>query len=78
MITPKMLQHTPGVWYVDTGLFDSTWKPGLTLRITSFMSKCLYWDIVNETWSTEGCRVSFHLDTLALHEQKCSSSTILI
>ncbi|KAF1392766.1 hypothetical protein PFLUV_G00031470 [Perca fluviatilis] len=57
MITPKMLQHTPGVWYVDTGLFDSTWKPGLTLRITSFMSKCLYWDIVNETWSTEGCRV---------------------
>ncbi|XP_078114656.1 polycystin-1-like protein 3 [Sander vitreus] len=57
MITPEMLRHTPGVWYVDTGLFDSTWKPGLTLRITSFMSKCLYWDIEHEIWSTEGCQV---------------------
>ncbi|XP_032363993.1 polycystic kidney disease protein 1-like 2 [Etheostoma spectabile] len=57
MITPEMLRHTPGAWYVDAGLFNSPWKPGLTLKITSFMSKCMYWNIENETWSTEGCQV---------------------
>lgn len=62
MITPDMLQDTPGAWYVETSLFNSTWEPGLTLMITSFMSKCLYWDIKNESWSTEGCQVSFHLN----------------
>nr|XP_046245454.1 polycystic kidney disease protein 1-like 2 [Scatophagus argus] len=57
MITPEMLQQTPGVWHVDTRLFNSTWEPGLTLRISSFMSKCLYWDTENQTWSTDGCQV---------------------
>lgn len=62
MITPEMLQQTPGVWYVDTRLFNSTWEPGLTLTFTSFMSKCLYWHTGRETWTTDGCQVSFHLD----------------
>ncbi|KAF3686523.1 Polycystic kidney disease protein 1-like 2 PC1-like 2 protein Polycystin-1L2 Precursor [Channa argus] len=57
MITPKMLQQSPGVWYIDTRLYNSTWEPGLTLKITSFMSKCLFWDVEEEIWSTEGCMV---------------------
>ncbi|XP_035484837.2 polycystic kidney disease protein 1-like 2 [Scophthalmus maximus] len=57
MITPEMLQQTPGVWYVDTRLFNSTWEPGLTLTFTSFMSKCLYWHTGRETWTTDGCQV---------------------
>lgn len=57
MITPELLQQTPGVWYVDTRLYNSTWEPGLTLKITSFMTKCMYWDIDRETWSTYGCKV---------------------
>ncbi|XP_044062213.1 polycystic kidney disease protein 1-like 2 [Siniperca chuatsi] len=57
MITPEMLQQTPGVWYVDTRLLNSTRTPGLTLRITSFMSKCLYWNTDKEAWSTDGCQV---------------------
>ncbi|XP_042266749.1 polycystic kidney disease protein 1-like 2 [Thunnus maccoyii] len=57
MITPEMLQQTPGVWYVDTRLFNSTWEPGLTLTTTSFMSKCLYWHKGRQTWSTDGCQV---------------------
>ncbi|KAG8001601.1 Polycystic kidney disease protein 1-like 2, partial [Nibea albiflora] len=57
MITPDMLQDTPGAWYVEISLFNSTWEPGLTLMITFFMSKCLYWDIKNQSWSTEGCQV---------------------
>ncbi|XP_076592826.1 polycystin-1-like protein 3 [Chaetodon auriga] len=57
MITPEMLQQTPGVWYVDIRLFNSTWEPDLVLSITSFMSKCMYWNIEKETWSTDGCRV---------------------
>ncbi|XP_038557671.1 polycystic kidney disease protein 1-like 2 isoform X2 [Micropterus salmoides] len=56
MITPEMLQQTPGVWYVNITL-NSTWKPGLTLIITSFMSKCLYWNTDRDTWSTDGCKV---------------------
>ncbi|XP_030269688.1 polycystic kidney disease protein 1-like 2 [Sparus aurata] len=57
MITPEMLRQTPGVWYVDTQLFNSTWEPGLKLNIASFTSKCLFWDIKKETWSTDGCQV---------------------
>ncbi|XP_073320377.1 polycystin-1-like protein 2 [Pagrus major] len=57
MITPEMLHHTPGVWYVDAQLFNTTWEPGLTLNITSFFCKCLYWHIEKETWSTDGCQV---------------------
>lgn len=60
MITPDMLQQTAGLWYIDARLFNSTWVPGLTLRISSFMSKCLYWDEKNETWSTDGCQAGFH------------------
>lgn len=62
MITPDMLQKTPGVWYVDTRLFNSTWEPGLTLKTTSFMSQCLYWHKKREMWSTDGCQVIFYLD----------------
>ncbi|XP_008291325.1 polycystic kidney disease protein 1-like 2 [Stegastes partitus] len=57
MITPEMLRHTAGTWYVDARLYNSTWEPGLTLMITSFMSKCLYWNVTKETWSTDGCKV---------------------
>ncbi|XP_074481384.1 polycystin-1-like protein 2 [Sebastes fasciatus] len=57
MITPEMMQQTTGVWYVDTHLFNSTWEPDLTLRISSFMGKCLFWDIKRENWSTDGCQV---------------------
>lgn len=62
MITPEMLQQTPGVWYIDANLFNSSWEPGLTLQITSFMSKCLFWDVERETWSTEGCQVRVHIE----------------
>ncbi|XP_060892627.1 polycystin-1-like protein 2 [Labrus mixtus] len=57
MITPEMLKQTPGVWYADARLYNSTWEPGITLRISSFMSKCLYWDIHKKKWSTDGCQV---------------------
>ncbi|KAM7014913.1 polycystin-1-like protein 2 [Tautogolabrus adspersus] len=68
MITPEMLKQTPGVWYVDARLFNSTWEPGLTLRISSFMSKCLYWDIDNEKWSTDGCQVG---EKSSLNQTQC-------
>lgn len=62
MITPDLLQDTPGSWYIETSIFNSTWEPGLTLKITSFMAKCLFWDVNNRLWSTEGCQVSIHLN----------------
>ncbi|KAI3377578.1 hypothetical protein L3Q82_008747, partial [Scortum barcoo] len=68
MITPELLQQTPGVWYVDTRLYNSTWQPGLTLNITTFMTKCLYWDIKKETWSTYGCKVG---EKTTLEQAQC-------
>lgn len=67
IITPEMLQQSPGTYYVDTRLkhqsdVNSTEGDDLTLRITSFMSKCLYWNTKKEKWTTDGCQVSFHLD----------------
>ncbi|KAF7654897.1 hypothetical protein LDENG_00063320 [Lucifuga dentata] len=57
ILPSKMFQGTPGVWYINVGPFNSSWKPGLTLQIASFMTKCMYWDTKSEVWSTHGCRV---------------------
>ncbi|XP_047437020.1 polycystic kidney disease protein 1-like 2 [Mugil cephalus] len=57
MITPDLINNTPGMWYIDAKLFDSDWEPGLTLKFTSFTGKCLYWHTVKKKWSTEGCQV---------------------
>uniref|UniRef100_UPI003AAB5C42 polycystin-1-like protein 2 n=1 Tax=Centroberyx gerrardi TaxID=166262 RepID=UPI003AAB5C42 len=57
IVTPEMLEQTTGVWYIDTVPFNSTWDPGLTLEFTSYISKCMYWDIERELWSTDGCKV---------------------
>nr|XP_040021045.1 polycystic kidney disease protein 1-like 2 [Gasterosteus aculeatus aculeatus] len=56
-ITPEMLSGTSGAWYVSASLVNSTWEPGLTLTISSFTGRCLYWDTENETWSSDGCQV---------------------
>ncbi|CAF94444.1 unnamed protein product, partial [Tetraodon nigroviridis] len=56
IITPEMLQQTAGAWSIHTRLFNSEWKPGLTLNISSFMTKCVYWHTEREVWSTDGCQ----------------------
>ncbi|XP_028999726.1 polycystic kidney disease protein 1-like 2 [Betta splendens] len=57
MVTPEMLQHTTGLWYIDTRLSNSSSQSDLSLKITSFMTKCLYWNMSTETWRTDGCWV---------------------
>lgn len=57
MITPEMFQQTPGVWYVDARLLNYTLETAVSLTITTFMTKCLYWSTVLEQWRTEGCMV---------------------
>ncbi|KAK5617940.1 hypothetical protein CRENBAI_024468 [Crenichthys baileyi] len=57
LITPEMLQNTPGVWYVDARLVNFTLETEVTLTISTYISKCLYWDTVKLEWSNEGCRV---------------------
>lgn len=77
MITPEMLQQTPGVWYIDTRLFNSEWKPGLTLNISSFMTKCMYWHTEREVWSTDGCQARFgSLRLLLFHHVLLSSVSV--
>lgn len=73
MITPEMLQNKPGTWYVDARLNNSTWEPGMTLKISTFQTKCLYWNVVTETWRTDGCRVSNICIALPQRVQKCPS-----
>ncbi|XP_051919019.1 polycystic kidney disease protein 1-like 2 isoform X1 [Hippocampus zosterae] len=57
ILTPEMLRQTPGVWYISSELFNSTWEPGIALSITTFMTKCMHWSIDQQTWSTDGCQV---------------------
>ncbi|XP_058485936.1 polycystin-1-like protein 2 [Solea solea] len=57
LITPEMLQQTSGVWYIDARHVNSTWDSNMTLEINSFMSKCLFWHVGWETWTTDGCEV---------------------
>ncbi|XP_077420923.1 polycystin-1-like protein 2 isoform X2 [Vanacampus margaritifer] len=57
IITPEMLQQSPGEWHISSELFNSTWEPGITLSISTFMTKCMYWSIDRQTWSTDGCQV---------------------
>lgn len=57
MISPEMLNQTPGIWYFDVRLLNYSDVTGVTLRITSFMSKCLYWHNDKEEWRTDGCMV---------------------
>lgn len=77
MITPDMLQQTPGVWYIEARLINSTTVSGLKLRISSFMTKCLYWDERNETWSTAGCQAGDRWDLEVVAFLVCSSHFVL-
>lgn len=62
MISPDMIEGGSGMWYIDVRSVSSTWQEGLTLRITSFTSKCLYWHKDLKKWSTDGCQVGVHLN----------------
>ncbi|KAM8876289.1 polycystin-1-like protein 2 [Synchiropus picturatus] len=75
MITPEMLQNTAGIWYVDAALYNSTWREGLTVLVSSFMSQCYFWDVQNETWDTVGCRVGEKTTAMQTHCQ-CNHLTL--
>ncbi|XP_064841165.1 polycystin-1-like protein 2 [Oncorhynchus masou masou] len=57
LVTPEMLEKGTGTWYVNASLFNSTWSKGLTLQITTFTTKCMYWNTKQLTWSIAGCWV---------------------
>lgn len=56
-VTPEMLQQTSGIWYISFSLYNSTWRPDVSLEITIFNTKCMYWDAVSTSWRIDGCRV---------------------
>nr|XP_046201047.1 polycystic kidney disease protein 1-like 2 [Oncorhynchus gorbuscha] len=57
LVTPEMMEKGTGTWYVNASLFNSTWSKGLTLQITIFTTKCMYWNAKQLTWSIAGCWV---------------------
>lgn len=73
MITPDMLQQTAGLWYIEARP-NSTWVPGLKLKISSFMTKCLFWDERSKTWSTDGCQAGVRWDCEVEVFLTCSGS----
>ncbi|XP_046897808.1 polycystic kidney disease protein 1-like 2 isoform X2 [Hypomesus transpacificus] len=60
LVTPEMLEDRAGLWYIQTSLYNTTWSPGLQLRITTFSSKCMYWDPDLNSWSIYGCWVGIN------------------
>lgn len=77
MITPEMLQQTAGLWYIEARPINSTMVPGLKLQISLFMTKCLYWDERNQTWSTAGCQAGVRPDLDVLAFLVCSCGLVL-
>ncbi|KAG7468572.1 hypothetical protein MATL_G00144330 [Megalops atlanticus] len=58
LVTPDMLSLGNGTWYLQARLLNySGQEEGLTLRVTTFATKCLFWDDGRKDWSTSGCWV---------------------
>lgn len=57
LVTPEMLNGTFGTWYLKTCLYNTTWKPGIILQMSTFSTKCMYWDTDLNVWSITGCWV---------------------
>ena len=57
MVTPDMLQETPGVWFFKVVPLNASDDERLEVHFLSFVTKCIYWDPDREEWSVEGCQV---------------------
>ncbi|KAF7486792.1 hypothetical protein GHT09_000747 [Marmota monax] len=60
ILGPEDLPFGEGLYYL-TVVPESDLEPGpggnLTVGITTFLSHCVFWDEVQETWGNSGCRV---------------------
>ncbi|XP_046290740.1 polycystin-1-like protein 2 isoform X1 [Marmota monax] len=60
ILGPEDLPFGEGLYYL-TVVPESDLEPGpggnLTVSITTFLSHCVFWDEVQETWGNSGCRV---------------------
>ncbi|KAJ8339913.1 hypothetical protein SKAU_G00345460 [Synaphobranchus kaupii] len=58
LITPEMLSVGQGDWTAQVFLVNYTdGKESMQLGIMSFITKCMFWNKENYTWSTNGCLV---------------------
>ncbi|NWI88929.1 PK1L2 protein, partial [Pitta sordida] len=60
VLSPEELIFGEGIYYFmvlqDTGM-DSTVYDGLTIAVTSFASRCVFWDEQQRSWNSYGCHV---------------------
>ncbi|KAB1274495.1 Polycystic kidney disease protein 1-like 2 [Camelus dromedarius] len=60
ILSPEDLHFGEGVYYL-TVIPESDLKPApgrdLTVGITTFLSHCVFWDEIQETWDNSGCQV---------------------
>ena len=57
VVTPDMLEETVGVWFLKAVLFNTSDDERLNVQFVSFITKCMFWDMLREEWSIEGCQV---------------------
>ncbi|XP_035986669.1 polycystic kidney disease protein 1-like 2 [Fundulus heteroclitus] len=75
LITPEMLNDTLGSWYVETRIVNFTLETDVTLNITTYVSRCLYWDAGKQEWTDRGCRVG-EKSTAVLTQCLCNHLTL--
>ncbi|KAJ7986028.1 hypothetical protein DPEC_G00346570 [Dallia pectoralis] len=57
LLSPDITKHQTGIWYVNASIVNATLNNDLTVLITTFTTKCMYWDTQQLTWSIAGCWV---------------------
>ncbi|XP_063044771.1 polycystin-1-like protein 2 [Engraulis encrasicolus] len=56
LVTPELRSGLNGTWFVNASL-NSTWSEGLQVEVTTFLTKCMFWNSTQGSWSTYGCWV---------------------
>ncbi|CAL8247016.1 unnamed protein product [Lota lota] len=75
LVTPDMLEETVGVWFLKAVLFNASDDERLNVQFLSFITKCMFWDLLQEEWSIEGCQVGLQ-STPMLTQCLCNHLTL--
>ncbi|KAL4613560.1 hypothetical protein GN956_G22471 [Arapaima gigas] len=57
LITPEMFWAGTGAWYVQASVINPPSGLNITMEISAFPTKCVFWNVTLESWSTMGCTV---------------------
>ncbi|KPP59482.1 hypothetical protein Z043_122595, partial [Scleropages formosus] len=67
LITPEMLWSGNGTWYVQASVIKPSSGLNITVEVSTFPSKCIFWNESQEAWSTAGCSVGLQSEFNLTH-----------